>query len=80
MMLNLIIIIIIIGINLHVWRKGEVYKSFSWGNLRERDQWGDQDVDGSIILRWNLRKLERVVGTGWIWLRIGTGGGRLCVR
>ena len=25
-----------------------------------------------IILRWIFRKLEEVVGTGWIWLRIGT--------
>ena len=41
---------------------------------------GDQDVDGRIILRWIFRKLEGVVGTGWRWLRIGTGGGRLWVR
>ena len=27
--------------------------------------------------RWIFRKWEGVVGTGWIWLRIGTGGGRL---
>jgi hypothetical protein len=29
--------------------------------------------------RWenNSKKLERVVGTGWSWLRIGTGGGHL---
>jgi hypothetical protein len=26
--------------------------------LRERDHWGDQDVDGRIILRWIFRKLE----------------------
>ena len=38
---------------------------------------GEQDVDGRIILRWILRKWEGVVGTGWSWLRIGTGGGRL---
>ena len=38
---------------------------------------GDQDVDGMIILRWILRKWERVVGAGWSWLRIGAGGGRL---
>ena len=47
------------------------------GNLRERDLWGDQNVDGRIILRWILRKWEGVLGTGWGWLRIGTGGGRL---
>jgi hypothetical protein len=36
---------------------------------------GDPDVDESIISRWIFRKLEGVVGTGWSWLRIGTGGG-----
>ena len=45
-----------------------------------RDHWGDQDVDGRIILRWIFRKWEGVVGTGWSWLRIGTGGRRLWVR
>jgi len=38
---------------------------------------GDPDVDGRIILRWIFRKGEGVVGTGWSWLRIGTGGGHL---
>jgi len=37
-------------------------------------------VDGGIILRWIFGKLERVVGTGWNWLRIGMGGGHLWVR
>jgi len=46
----------------------------------ERGHWGDQDVDGRIIFRWIFRKLEWVVGTGWSWLRIGTGGGHLWVR
>jgi hypothetical protein len=46
------------------------------GSLRERGHSGDQDVDGRIILRWIFRKLEGV-GTGWSWLRIGTGGGHL---
>jgi hypothetical protein len=32
----------------------DVYRVFG-GNLRERDQWGDQDVDRRIILRWNFR-------------------------
>jgi hypothetical protein len=48
-----------------------------WGNLRERGHWGDPDVDGRIILRLIFRKLEGVVGTGWSWLRTGTGGGHL---
>jgi len=53
---------------------------FWWGSLRERGHWGYQEVDGRIILRWTFRKLEGVVGTGWSWHRIGTGGGHLWVR
>ena len=37
---------------------------------RPRHRW-------EVILKWILRKWERVVRTGWDWLRIGTGGGRL---
>ena len=40
----------------------EVCRGFWWGNLRERDRWGDPDVDGRIILRWIFRKWEGVVG------------------
>jgi len=32
-------------------RRGEVLAGFRWENLRERDHWGDQGVDGRIILR-----------------------------
>ena len=46
-----------------------------WGNLRERDHWGDPDVDGRIILKLIFRTLEGVLGTGWSWLRLGTSGG-----
>ena len=38
---------------------------------------GRPRLDGRIILRWIFRKWEGVVGTGWGWLRIGAGGGRL---
>ena len=62
------------------WGRGEVCTGLWWGNLRERDHWWDPDVDGRIILRWIFRKWEGVVGTGWSWLRIGTGGGHLWVR
>jgi hypothetical protein len=29
---------------------------FWWGNLRERDHWGDPGIDGRIILRWIFKK------------------------
>jgi hypothetical protein len=54
-----------------------VCTGFWLGSLRERDQWGDPDVDGRIILRGNFGKREGVVGTGWSGLRIGTVGGHL---
>jgi len=60
----------------HMW-EGRGVQGFWWGNLRERDHWGDPDADGRIILRWIFRTWEGVVGTGWSWLRIGTGGGHL---
>ena len=47
------------------------------GKPEVRDHRGDSDVDGRIRLRWIFRKWEGVVGTGWSWLRIGTGGGHL---
>jgi hypothetical protein len=38
----------------HVARmgRGEACTRFWWGNLSERDHWGDLGVDGRIILRW----------------------------
>ena len=50
------------------------------GKPEGKSHWGDQDVDGRIILRWIFRNLEGVVWTGWSWLRIGTGGRYLWVR
>jgi hypothetical protein len=38
--------------------RGEACTIFLWGNLKERDRWRDQDVDGRIILRWIFRKWE----------------------
>ena len=43
-----------------VWGRGDVCTGFWWGKLRERDHWGDPDVDGRIILRWIFRKWEGV--------------------
>jgi hypothetical protein len=50
----------------HVARMGrrEACMGFWWGNLRERDHWGDQGVYGSIILGWIFRKWVVGVRTG----------------
>jgi hypothetical protein len=37
-------------------KKFEACTGFWWGNLREKDHWGNPDVDGRIILRWAFRK------------------------
>ena len=37
---------------------------------RPRRRWEDN-------IKMDLQEVERVVGTGWSWLRIGTDGGRL---
>ena len=57
--------------------EGRVVHKVLVGKPEGNYHWRDQDVDGRIISRWILRKWEGVVGTGWSWLRIGTGGGRL---
>jgi hypothetical protein len=48
-----------------------------WGNLMERDHWGDPGLDGRIVLRWILRKWDVGVWTGLSWFRIGIGGEQL---
>jgi len=55
----------------------DVYTGFCWGNLREQDHLEDPGVVGRIILRWIFRKWNVGAWTGFIWLRIGTGGGHL---
>ena len=50
---------------------------FWWGNLTERDHWGDLGVDVRIILRWTINRWDVGVWTGLGWPRIETGGGHL---
>jgi hypothetical protein len=59
----------------NVWRRGEVYTGFWWGNLREGDYLEDPDVDARTILRWMFRKWDVGVWIGSSWLRISTLSG-----
>jgi hypothetical protein len=51
-----------------------VFTGFWWGNLKEREHWGDPSVDGNVILRRIFRKWD-VVGYGLD--RAGTGQGQV---
>jgi hypothetical protein len=66
----------------HVARMGErrsAYRALV-GKPEEGGHLEDPDVDGRIILKWIFERLGVGAQTGLIWLRIGTGGGLLCIR
>jgi hypothetical protein len=58
----------------HVWGRGDVHTGYWWRNLRERDHLGNPGVDRRIIVRWILKKWNRELWIGLIWLRIGIIG------
>jgi hypothetical protein len=55
----------------------DVYRVLMWKTEGKRPL-GRPRLDGIMILRWLFRKWDVGARTGWIWLRIGTGGGHLC--
>jgi hypothetical protein len=47
------------------------------GNPEGKSCLEDPGIDGKIILSWSFRKWDVGAWTGFIRLRIGTGGGHL---
>jgi hypothetical protein len=57
--------------------RGEAHTGF-WGrNMKNKDHLEDLGVDGKITLKLVFKKWDGRGGTGFIWLRIWTGGGLL---
>jgi hypothetical protein len=52
-----------------------MYRGFGRENLRGRNRLEDLIIDRKIILKWIFKSRMRE-WTGFIWLWIGTGGGR----
>jgi hypothetical protein len=54
-----------------------VHTGFCREDTMEGDHWQDLTVDGKITLQWIFKKCDGEALTGLLWLRTGTGGGRL---
>jgi hypothetical protein len=50
---------------------------FWWGSRKLGNHYEDVHIGGTIIKNGVLEKYDRVVWTGFIWLRIGTSEGLL---
>jgi hypothetical protein len=61
----------------HIRGRGEVHTGFWWGNQRKRGNLKALCVNGRIILKYILNKLDGRACTGFIWLRRGKNGGLL---
>jgi hypothetical protein len=66
------------GVACGTYRGQERYiRGCSGGYLREIDHLQDLGVDRRTISEWVFKKGVGVAWTGLLWLRLGTGGGRL---
>jgi hypothetical protein len=64
----------------HAWERWRMHTELWSKNLNGRDQAGDLDIDGTIILEWMLGKVCGKVLTAFVWLRIWRSGGLLWTR
>jgi hypothetical protein len=48
-----------------------MHTGFWWENLKQRDHSETLDIDGRVILKWNLKEKDSMVWTRFMWLRIG---------
>jgi hypothetical protein len=51
-----------------------MYVGFWRESQQERHHWEDLDIDGRIMLKWILERLDVMVWGGLIWLRMWTSG------
>ena len=61
----------------HLQETGKVHSVFWWKDLRKRDHLVDPGINRRMILKWIFKRLDGKEWAVLIWLRIGTGGGRL---
>jgi hypothetical protein len=58
-------------------REGRSVHRFWLGGSKVRDHWEDLGIGGRITLSWTLGRQGSMGKNGFIWLRIGLGGGLL---
>jgi len=60
----------------HVWGEGAIKKTESlwWRKVKERDYVEYLGKDGTMILKWILKKSYIRSWTGLVWLKIGISG------
>jgi hypothetical protein len=67
------------GASIRHRRDGKCIRNFTWKPEGKRHL-GDLGIDGSVILKWILKKQDMRVLTGVSWSRTECSGGLLFIR